>query len=67
MSLASLVKKFQTTLYIRYIHNARTLILMNTRKQTLPLGVSLKTGPANPQDGRSHHRHLVVDGNVAYH
>jgi hypothetical protein len=31
-------------------HNARTLIPMNTRTQTLPLGASSKTVLANPQD-----------------
>jgi hypothetical protein len=31
-------------------HNARTLIPMNTRTQTLPLGAFSKTVPANPQD-----------------
>jgi hypothetical protein len=54
------------TQYIGDTHNARTLIPMNTRTQTLPLGASSKTVPANPQDWRSHHRHLAVDGNVAY-
>jgi hypothetical protein len=48
-------------------HNARTLIPMNTRMRTLSLGASSKTRPANPQDWRSHHRHLVVDGNITYH
>jgi hypothetical protein len=27
----------------------------------------LKTGPANPQDWRSHHGRLAIDGKVAYH
>jgi hypothetical protein len=31
-------------------HNARTLIPMNTRTQTLPLGAFSKTVPSNPQD-----------------
>jgi hypothetical protein len=31
-------------------HNARTLIPMNTRTQTLPLGASSKIVPADPQD-----------------
>jgi hypothetical protein len=39
---------------------------MDTRTQTLPLGACSKTVPANPQDRRSHHRRLAVDGNVAY-
>jgi hypothetical protein len=38
------------TQYIGDIHNARILIPMNT----LPLGASSKTVPANPQDWRSH-------------
>jgi tRNA U55 pseudouridine synthase TruB len=38
------------TQYIGDTHNARTLIPMNTRTQTLPLGASSKTVPANPQD-----------------
>jgi hypothetical protein len=58
---------FRITQYIGDTHNARTLILMNTRTQTLPLGASSKTVPPNPQDWRSHHRRLAVDGNVAYH
>jgi hypothetical protein len=31
-------------------HSQLTLIPMNTRTQTLPLGASSKTVPANPQD-----------------
>jgi hypothetical protein len=58
---------FRITRYIGDTHNARTLILMNTRTQILPLGASSKTMPVNPQDWRSHHRRLAVDGNVAYH
>jgi hypothetical protein len=42
-------------------------IPMNIRAQTLPLGASSKTGSANPQDWRSHHRRLTVNRNVAYH
>jgi hypothetical protein len=38
------------TQYIGDAHNARTLIPMNIRTQTLPLGASSKTVPANPQD-----------------
>jgi hypothetical protein len=38
------------TQYIGDTHNVRTLIPMNTRTQTLPLGASSKTVPANPQD-----------------
>jgi hypothetical protein len=38
------------TQYIGDTHNARTLIPMNRRTQTLPLGASSKTVPANPQD-----------------
>jgi hypothetical protein len=34
----------------RDTHNARKLIPMNMRTQTLPLGASSKTVPANPQD-----------------
>jgi hypothetical protein len=41
---------FRTTQYIGDTHNARTLIPMNRRTQTLPLGASSKTVPANPQD-----------------
>jgi hypothetical protein len=55
------------TQYIGDTHNARTLIPLNTCTQTLLLGVSSKSVPANPQDWRSHHRHLTVDGNVTYH
>jgi hypothetical protein len=40
---------FRITQYIGDTYNARTLISMNTRTQTLPLG-ALKTVPANPQD-----------------
>jgi hypothetical protein len=58
---------FRITQYIGDTHNARTLIPMNTRMQTLPLGASSKTVPRNPQDWWSHHRRLAVDGNVAYH
>jgi hypothetical protein len=58
---------FRITQYIGDTHNALTLIPMNTRTQTLPLGASLKTVPANPQDWQSHHRRLAIDGNVAYH
>jgi hypothetical protein len=42
----------QITQYIGDTHNARTLIPMNTRTQTLPIGASSKTVPANPQDWR---------------
>jgi hypothetical protein len=45
-----LVTFFRITQYIGDTHNARTLIPMNTRTQTLPLGASSKTVPANPQD-----------------
>jgi hypothetical protein len=38
------------TQYIGDAHNARTLIPMNTRTQTLPLVAPSKTVPANPQD-----------------
>jgi hypothetical protein len=38
------------TQYIRDTHKTRTLIPMNTRTQTLPLGASSNTMPANPQD-----------------
>jgi hypothetical protein len=38
------------TQYIRDTHNARTLISMNTRTQTLPLRASSKIVSANPQD-----------------
>jgi hypothetical protein len=31
------------------------------------LWASSKIGLANPQDWRSHHRHLAIDGNVTYH
>jgi hypothetical protein len=55
------------TQYIGDTHHARTLIPMNRHTQTLPLGASSKTVPANPQDWRSHHRRLAIDGNVAYH
>jgi hypothetical protein len=41
---------FRITQYIRDTRNARTLIPTNTRTQTLPLGASSKTIPANPQD-----------------
>jgi hypothetical protein len=41
---------FQITQYIVDAHNARTLIHMNTRTQTLPLEATSKTVPANPQD-----------------
>jgi hypothetical protein len=41
---------FRITQYIGDTHNARTLIPMNTRTQTLPLGASSKTVPTNPQD-----------------
>jgi hypothetical protein len=41
---------FRITQYIRHTHNARTLIHMNIRTQTLPLGASSKTVPANLQD-----------------
>jgi hypothetical protein len=41
---------FRITQYIGDTHNARSLIPMNTRTQTLPLGASSKTVPANPQD-----------------
>jgi hypothetical protein len=58
---------FRITQYIGDTHNARTLIPMNTRTQTLPLGASSKTVPTNPQDWRSHHKRLAVDGNVTYH
>jgi hypothetical protein len=57
---------FRITQYIGDTHNVRTLISTKTRTQTLPLGASLKIVPANPQDWRSHHRRLAVDGNVAY-
>jgi hypothetical protein len=40
---------FRITQYIGDTHNARTLIPMNTRTQTLPLGASSKTVPENPQ------------------
>jgi hypothetical protein len=38
------------TQYIGDTHNARTLIPMNTRTRTLPLGASSKIVPVNPQD-----------------
>jgi hypothetical protein len=38
------------TQYIGVTHNACTLIPMNTRTQTLPLGASSNTVSANPQD-----------------
>jgi hypothetical protein len=38
------------TQYIEDTHNARTLIPMNTRTQSRPLGAASKTVPANPQD-----------------
>jgi ribosomal protein S3AE len=38
---------FRITQYIGDTHNAHTLIPMNTHTQTLPLGVSSKTVPAN--------------------
>jgi hypothetical protein len=41
---------FLITQYIGDTYNAHTLIPMNTRTQTLPLGASSKTVPANPQD-----------------
>jgi hypothetical protein len=53
---------FWITQYNGDTHNARTLIPMNTRTQTLPLGAYLKTGPANPQDWQSHDRCLAVNG-----
>jgi hypothetical protein len=41
---------FRITQYIGDTHNARTLIPMDTRTQTLPLGASSRTVPTNPQD-----------------
>jgi hypothetical protein len=38
------------TQYIGDTHDARTLIPVNRRTQTLSLGASSKTVPANPQD-----------------
>lgn len=38
---------FLITQYNVDIHNARTLTPVNARKQTLPIWVSSKTGPAN--------------------
>jgi hypothetical protein len=49
-SLVTATFFFRITQYIGDTHNARTLIPMNTRTQTLPLGASSKTVPANPQD-----------------
>jgi len=40
---------------------------MNTCTRILSLWASLKTEAANPRDWRSHHRHLTVNGNIAYH
>lgn len=40
---------------------------MNARTQTLPLWASSNTQPVNPQDWRSHHIHLIVDGNIVYY
>jgi hypothetical protein len=63
----SMVKRFfhslfpnYTIQYTRDTHKVRTLISMNTRTQTLPLGASSKTVPVNPQDWRSHRRRLAV-------
>ena len=53
--------------YITDTYNARTLTSTYTRMQTLSLWASLKIDSANPRDWQSHHRHLAVDGNVAYH
>jgi hypothetical protein len=58
---------FWITQYVGDTHNARTPIPMNTRTQTLPLGASSKTVPANPQYWWSHHRRLAVDGNESTH
>jgi hypothetical protein len=55
------------THYIGDTHNTCTLIPMNTGAQTLPLGASSKTGPANPHNCQSHHRRLAVDKSVTYH
>jgi hypothetical protein len=41
---------FRITQYIGDTHNARALISMNTRMQTLPLGAYLKTVTSNFQD-----------------
>jgi hypothetical protein len=51
---------FRITQYIGDTHNAHTLIPMNTHTQTLPLGASLKTAPANPQDWRSRFETTII-------
>jgi hypothetical protein len=58
---------FRITQYNADTHNARTLIPMNMRTQTLPLWAPLKDWAGRPRDSRSHHRRLAVDGVVAYH
>ena len=65
--IVDLIFFLRITQYIGDFHNSRTLISMNTRAQTLPLGASSKNDPTTPQDWQSHRRHLIVDENVAYH
>jgi hypothetical protein len=40
---------------------------MNTRTQILPLWAPPKDSVRRSRDSRNHHRHLAVDGDVAYH
>ena len=52
---------------LRHSQRTHTHTSMNTCTQTLSLWASSKTESANLQDWQSHHRHLAVDGNIAYH
>ena len=48
-------------------HNTYILIFMNTHIQILLLWASLKDWAGTSRDSWSHHKHLVVDEDVAYH
>jgi len=55
------------TVQLKHSQSTHTHTSTNTHTQTLPLSASLKNEPANSRDRQSHHRRLVVDGNVTYH
>jgi len=58
---------FTITRYNIDTHNLHTLTPYEYTHKTLSLWASLKTEMVNPRYSQSHHRHLTVDGNVAFH